>query len=158
MATDLVGKKVNFQDASDSDKLYGTYVIRGITVDDGYIYLDSAPAVDLASGDFLLPGDGAGELHVADSTNYPYIEADTGYACYATLFLGKDAFGIIDPAGGGLEMIVKTKEQIGGPLNQFSTVGYKFEFGAKILYEDRMVRVESCSEYSETDEQNDTVL
>lgn len=155
---DLVGKKVNFQDHSDSDKLYGTYVIRGVNTSSKYIYLDSAPAVALASGDFLLPGDGAGELHVALGATYPYIAADTGYACYATLFLGKDAFGIIDPAGGGLEMIVKTKEQIGGPLNQFSTVGYKFEFGAKILYEDRMVRVESCSEYSETDEQNDTVL
>lgn len=55
-------------------------------------------------------------------------------------------------------MIVKTREQIGGPLNQFSTVGYKFEFGAKILYEDRMVRVESCSAYSTTDEANDTVI
>ena len=55
-------------------------------------------------------------------------------------------------------MIIKSKEQIGGPLNQFSTAGYKFEFGAKILYEDRMVRVESCSSYSGSDEANDTVI
>lgn len=158
ITVDLVGKKVNYQDHSDSDKLYGTAVIKGVNTTSKYIYLADAPAVTLASGDFLLPGDGAAELHVADATNYPYVEKDTGYACYATLFLGKDAFGIIDPAGGGLEMIIKTKEQIGGPLNQFSTVGYKFEFGAKILYEDRMVRVESCSEYSTTDESNDTVL
>ena len=52
----------------------------------------------------------------------------------------------------------QTAREIGGPLNQFSTVGYKFEFGAKILYEDRMIRVESCGKYSEVDQQNDTVL
>ena len=54
----------------------------------------------------------------------------------------------------GLEMIVKPKEVAGGPLNQFSTAGYKLSQGAKILYEERMVRVESCSSYSDTDEAN----
>ena len=51
-------------------------------------------------------------------------------------------------------MIVKGKDEIGGPLNQFSTVGYKAEMAAKLLYEDRMVRVESCSAYSGTDAAN----
>jgi N4-gp56 family major capsid protein len=77
-----------------------------------------------------------------------------GLATYATLFLGKDAFGILDPEGEGMEMIVKTKEQIGGPLNQFSTIGYKFCHGAKILYQERMLRVESGSSYSAVDEAN----
>lgn len=153
----LLGKKVNFQYASDKT-LEGSYTIKGINTTSGYIYLDADPTTTPASGDYVLPGDGAGEIAVADATLYPYVEAETGYACYATLFLGKDAFGIIDPAGGGLEMIVKTAREIGGPLNQFSTVGYKFEFGAKILYEDRMIRVESCGKYSEVDQQNDTVL
>lgn len=76
------------------------------------------------------------------------------YSVYATLFLGKDAYKMIDPEGGNLEMIVKGKDEIGGPLNQFSTVGYKAEMAAKLLYEDRMVRVESCSAYSGTDEAN----
>ena len=62
------------------------------------------------------------------------------YSVYATLFLGKDAYGMIDPEGGNLEMIIKDKGQVGGPLNQFSTLGYKFSSAAKILYEDRMVR------------------
>ena len=74
---------------------------------------------------------------------------------YATYFFGKDAFGIIDPDGGALEMIVKSKEQAGGPLNQFSTVGYKFETnGATILYPERVLRVMSCSSYSAIDEAN----
>ena len=74
---------------------------------------------------------------------------------YATYFFGKDSFGIIDPEGGALEMIIKDKSQAGGPLNQFSTIGYKFETnGATILYPERMLRVMSCSSFSATDEPN----
>lgn len=74
---------------------------------------------------------------------------------YATYFFGKDAFGIIDPEGGALQMIVKDKSEIGGPLNQFSTIGYKFETnGATMLYAERLLRVMSCSSYSATDEVN----
>ena len=78
-----------------------------------------------------------------------------GTRTYATYFFGKDAFGIIDPEGGALEMIVKDKSQIGGPLNQFSTIGYKCETnGATILYTERVLRVMSASSFSATDEEN----
>ena len=78
-----------------------------------------------------------------------------GGVTYATYFFGKDAFGIIDPEGGALEMIVKDKSQVGGPLNQFSTVGYKFATnGATILYNERLLRVMSCSSFSATDAVN----
>jgi N4-gp56 family major capsid protein len=78
-----------------------------------------------------------------------------GGVTYASYMFGKDAFGIIDPEGGALEMIVKDKSQIGGPLNQFSTIGYKFETnGATILYPERMLRIMSCSTFSATDEPN----
>ena len=78
-----------------------------------------------------------------------------GTKTYATYFFGKDGFGIIDPEGGALQMIVKSKEQAGGPLNQFSTVGYKFETnGATMLYTERVLRVMSCSSYSAIDEEN----
>ena len=78
-----------------------------------------------------------------------------GGKTYATYFFGKDAFGIIDPEGGALQMIVKSKEQAGGPLNQFSTVGYKFETnGATILYPERVLRLMSCSTYSAIDDAN----
>ena len=78
-----------------------------------------------------------------------------GTKTYATYFFGKDGFGIIDPEGGGLEMIVKDKSQIGGPLNQFSTIGYKLETnGATILYTERVLRVMSCSSFSGTDDEN----
>ena len=76
-------------------------------------------------------------------------------AVYATYFFGKDSFGIIDPEGGALEMIIHDKGEIGGPLNQFSTIGYKFETnGATILYPERLLRVMSCSSYSASDSAN----
>ena len=101
-----------------------------------------------------------GELHgcrFIENTFAPVLGGDTyknnaGGVTYATYFFGKDAFGIIDPEGGALEMIVKDKSQIGGPLNQFSTVGYKFETnGATMLYPERVLRVMSTSHYSATD-------
>ena len=97
-----------------------------------------------------------GELHgvrFIETTNGK-IWKDGATAVYATLFLGAKAFGILDPEGEGMEMIIKTKEQIGGPLNQFGTIGYKFCHGAKILYQERMLRVESGSHFGDIDEAN----
>ncbi len=104
-----------------------------------------------------------GELHgcrFIENVFAPVLGGETyqnkaGGVTYATYFFGKDAFGIIDPEGGALEMIVKDKGQIGGPLNQFSTIGYKFETnGATVLYTERVLRVMSCSSFSATDEAN----
>lgn len=90
-----------------------------------------------------------------ESNEAPIVSGGSGGALvYATLFFGKNAFGVIDPEGMGLEMIVKDRSEVGGPLNQFSTVGYKFETGTKILYEERMLRVESGSSLSEEDNVN----
>lgn len=97
-----------------------------------------------------------GELHGVRfvETNEAKVWKEDNVAVYATLFLGKDAFGILDPEGEGMEMIIKTKEQIGGPLNQFGTIGYKFCHGAKILYQERILRVESGSSMGADDEAN----
>ena len=103
-----------------------------------------------------------GELHgvrFIENVFAPILDGDyankAGTVTYATYFFGKEAFGIIDPEGGALEMIVKDKSQVGGPLNQFSTIGYKFETnGATILYPERLLRVMSCSSYSAVDEAN----
>lgn len=103
-----------------------------------------------------------GELHgvrFIENVFAPVMGGDyankAGTVTYATYFFGKDAFGIIDPEGGALEMIVKSKEQVGGPLNQFSTIGYKFETnGATILYTERLLRAMSCSSFSATNQPN----
>ena len=103
-----------------------------------------------------------GELHgcrFVENTFAPVLNGEyknkAGTVTYATYFFGKEGFGIIDPAEGGLQMIVKPKEVAGGPLNQFSTIGYKFETnGATILYTERVLRLMSCSSYSAIDEAN----
>lgn len=101
-----------------------------------------------------------GELHnvrFVETTNAKITEKTVsgGSAMvYTTVFMGKDAYGIVDPEGGGLEMIVKDKSEVGGPLEQYSTAGYKFESATKILYPERMVLVESCSAYSKVDSEN----
>ena len=103
-----------------------------------------------------------GELHgvrFVEDTFAPILGGEyknkAGTVTYATYFFGKDGFGIIDPGEGGLQMIVKPKEVAGGPLNQFSTIGYKFETnGATMLYTERVLRVMSCSSYSAIDEAN----
>lgn len=140
---DLVGRLVH---ANDGGTYVGTFKILGIDATNKYLWIDKdlgfTPAAEGA--DKLYPGEGA-----AESTSVP-----GSSAVYATLFLGRDAYGLIDPSGGGLEMIFKSADQAGGPLNQFSTAGYKFSGGTKILYEERMVRIESCSRYSLRDEAN----
>lgn len=100
-----------------------------------------------------------GELHgcrFIESQFAPILDDDyankEGTVTYATYMFGKDAFGIIDPEGGALQMIVKPKDQVGGPLEQFSTVGYKLETnGVTVLYPERLLRIMSCSSYSATD-------
>lgn len=83
-----------------------------------------------------------------------YANKDGGVT-YATYFFGADSFGIIDPEGGSLRMIVHTEREAGGPLEQFSTIGYKFETnGATMLYPERMLRVMSCSTFSGDDTAN----
>ena len=96
-----------------------------------------------------------GQSYIFDKEkNLTYVNA-AATNTYATYIFGKDAFGIIDPEGGALEMIIKDKSQIGGPLNQFSTIGYKLETnGATVLYPERVLCVMSCSSFSATDEEN----
>ncbi|MEE1356835.1 MAG: hypothetical protein UHG68_04635, partial [Clostridia bacterium] len=69
---------------------------------------------------------------------------------------GKDAFGKLGLEGGEMQMIIHGKEEVGGPLDQFSTVGYKFMHGAKILYEERLVNLMTGSSLNANDDVNYT--
>lgn len=65
---------------------------------------------------------------------------------YATLIIGKNAYGKTAITDGGLQIIIKSNEQAGGPLNQYATVGWKATKTAERLIEEYMVRIESgCS-------------
>ena len=111
------------------------------------ITANTATALTFASTNFGTIAD--------DADINPGEGSQAGGAAYATFFFGKEAFGIIDPEGGALQMIVHDKGEIGGPLNQFSTIGYKFETnGATMLYPERCLRVMSASTYSDIDDAN----
>ena len=70
---------------------------------------------------------------------------------YGTLVIGKDAYGVTDIEGGGLETIVKPLGSGGtsDPLNQRSTVGWKSFHTAEILVNEYMVRIETASTFSD---------
>ncbi len=71
-----------------------------------------------------------------------------GIAVFCTLFIGANAYGTTDIAGGGIEHIVKQKGYGNDPLNQRSSVGWKATKVAKRLVEEYMLRVESASSFS----------
>lgn len=77
-----------------------------------------------------------------------------GLAYYDNLAFGKKAYGTADPEGENLEMIIKDKGTVGGPLEQFSTVGWKVGMDAVILYQERMLRCECCSSLADETESN----
>jgi N4-gp56 family major capsid protein len=68
--------------------------------------------------------------------------------------MGKEAYGVVDPDKMGLQMIVKPLGSGDDPLNQRQTVGWKFMDAAKILYQERMVRLEVGSSYGSIDKAN----
>lgn len=69
----------------------------------------------------------------------------SGIDVYSTLIFGANAYGRTSIQGGGLETIIKSKEQAGGPLNQYSTIGWKATKTAERLIEEYMVRIETGS-------------
>lgn len=159
----MVAKAVTIMKKNKVPTINGKYycVIHPSVAFDLRQHKDWIEAHKYAAVSELMNGE-IGELHgmrFVENTFAPilgdaYVNKE-GTVTYATYCFGKDAFGIIDPEEGGLEMIVKNKEQAGGPLNQFSTIGYKFETnGATVLYPERVLRIMSCSSYSATDEAN----
>jgi N4-gp56 family major capsid protein len=83
-------------------------------------------------------------------------DTPSGLAVYGCLFLGKEAYGVVDITGGGTEVIIKQKGSAGtaDPLDQRSTVGWKSMYAAKILIPEYILRVEVCSSYSAIDSAN----
>lgn len=157
LTPDMINKAVTALKKAKAPKINGKYVAiihPSVTYD-----IRSCPewieAHKYAATTEIFNGE-IGELHgvrFVESTNAP-VHREEGRIVYSSFFFGKEAYGIIDAEGGAMEMIIKDKSEVGGPLEQYSTAGYKFEHGAKILYPERMIRVESCSAYSNTDTPN----
>lgn len=91
----------------------------------------------------------------ANLTIYFSDNAIDGAAVYQTYIFGKDAFKVIKPDGRSIEMIIHDRKSgVGGPLNQFGTIGGRFTSAAKVVYPERIVCIESTSKYSFKDNAN----
>ncbi len=126
----LVGRQIIYAKADGTVAFHANIV--GVTPSQNIIYIDKGPAVQYESGDILLPGEGGAD----------------GGAVFATLFIGANAYGSTDIAGGGIEHIVKQKGYGDDPLNQRSSVGWKASKVATRLVEEYMLRVESSSSFA----------
>lgn len=113
----------------------------------GYLYTVAAAAAGAAGVATVTvaetvagsPGDG--------EVIYPGEAGAKGRDVYSTLVLGDEAYGVTSVEGGGLRTIVKPASIIGGPLEQYSTVGWKALKVAERLVEAYMVRIETASTF-----------
>ena len=157
LTPDMVNKAVTALRKANAPHINGKYVavIHPSCTYDLRSHKDWVEAHKYASPEEIYNGE-IGELHgvrFIESTLAPIVK-ESGKAVYQAMVFGKDAFGVVDPEGAGMETIIKSKEQVGGPLNQFSTVGAKFSMATAILYPERFVIVECLSSYSGVDEAN----
>ena len=128
--------------------------LAGRTILLGTVKATLASATAGAAGSATLTTSANVENIAADTVVYPGEGGAAGGAVYAAMAFGKGAYGILKPSKQNATMIVKDKSIVGGPLEQFSTIGYKFGHGAKILYQERFLRCETGSSYSADDEAN----
>ena len=135
-----------------ANELKGRYVLIGT----GKYYVKSNTTDTLTLCDWLDQTTPASITASANDVVYPGEGGAAGVATYETLFFGAKAFASVDPTAEGLQMIVKGLGSGGteDPLDQRSTVGWKASHAAMILYEERMVRLETGSSYSSIDEEN----
>ena len=135
----------------EKNALVGRYVLIG---DEKYYVAENTETtitlVDALTGEDV-------SITVADNTEiYPGEGGAKGCAVYACIFMGAKAYGRIKPTAESLKMIVKQLGSAGtaDPLDQRSTVGWKASHAAKILYQERILRLECGSSYSDEDEGN----
>ena len=134
----------NLDIGSTDEALIGRYLLIGdkrYKVEDisgTKVVLDTP--IKVAAGTVVYPGEGGKD----------------GCAVYGCIMFGRDAYGRVELSGGAMEMIVKARGSGGtaDPLNQRSTVGWKAAHAAAILYEERLLRIEVGSSYSNTDVAN----
>ena len=144
--------KVTVSQTLVEDALVGRYVLIGT----GKYYVSANSTTQLTLKNWLDHSTDASVTADSGSTVYPGEGGAAGVATYETLFFGAKAFAAVDHTSEGLQMIVKGLGSGGteDPLDQRSTVGWKASHTAMILYDERMVRVESGSSYSDIDEEN----
>lgn len=94
-----------------------------------------------------------GQVRLLETTNAKYYAAgDTaitgaasGVNVFSTIICGDDGVGTTELSGMGLRMIIKSAAEIGGPLEQYGTAGWKMSKAAKLLNPDYVCKVYSAA-------------
>ena len=131
---DFIGKTLQiFNPISETSM---TFTVSGICSNENVIFSDrDLSEVTMDNSDSCIISNVGGGMN--------------GMATYSTIFLGRDAYGIIDINGTGtIEHIVKQRGYGNDPLNQRSSIGWKAFMCAAILADDYILRVESGSSFS----------
>ncbi len=121
---------------------------RGIQIGGLDLTISSATAGAAGSAKLTFTEDVPSSV-VPDNIIYPTGAGKNGRDIYSTLFIAKNAYGVTNVEGGGLETIIKQKGSAGtgDPLDQRSTVGWKATQTAEILSPEFLVRVETTASY-----------
>ena len=124
----LMRARTQIYKSAKGEKYTGSYylaVVHPDVVEDLRREQDWIEAHKYAAPEEIFTGE-VGRLHgirFLESNLAPVIKKNgQTYATFKTMIFCKDAFAVLDIEGGGMETIIKTKEEAGGPLNQFGTV------------------------------------
>lgn len=155
---DLVFKAVATLKACNAQKIDGDYV----AIVHPYVAYDimrdyKKEWIDVhkyASAENIYEGEigKLGGCRFVETTESKIWKDDTcpeGLAVFGTLILGAHAYGVTELANGGLESIIKGRGEGNDPLNQRSTCAWKATKTAEILVDEYMIRLESCSSFSD---------
>lgn len=160
LASDSRTLQVNGQITADTQK---TITFDGGTVaenalKDKYIVVGGKTYKVKSNTATVITVDSESNLPAIANDAYIYPEGNaTGGAIYGCLFMGKEPANDVELEGGNAHVIVKNLGSAGteDPLDQRSSVGWKATgYVTKIVYNEYIVRVEVCSEYSAVDEGN----
>lgn len=157
----LVNKAVTWLKKNKAPKINGSYVaiIHPSVSED---LRESNAWIDVhkyAATEEIFNGE-IGKLHgcrFVETTECKVIKGGASSAAvYMCEFFGKDAWGKIKPTAESMQMIIKQRGSAGtaDPLDQRGSVGWKASHAAKILYPERLLRVEVGSAYSAIDDEN----
>ena len=86
---------------------------------------------------------GGKTIRFIESSNTPVFTNGSGVSVYPTLIIGKEYFGILRLAGLEYQMMLKSKDIIGGALSRFGTMGWVGSYAAKRLNENFGLRIEN---------------
>lgn len=139
--------------SDDASALVGRLVLIGglqLKVASANATAKTMTVVDPATGSAITPtASNTGLASLTGAVVYPGEAGAKGRDVYSTLIIGADAYGVVDLSELTSKYIFKGMGSAGtaDPLNQRATIGWKAATTCKILTEEFMVRVETCSDF-----------